>query len=1621
MPDSLTKFKEAPTKKVDDSTSSDGGSSDDDEEEVEIVTVLSNLEIPQYADAINGDLVLLNVDNIGTLKAGDTIFSSATMFKSTDKGAGRVIQVVADDQGTSGKVLARIILATIGETRVFNEDDFIDNCALGYANCAVGASTATKVGGASFYFDPSGAPAFSRTLTVNSTNPVPLRFRVEPDLPLGVSLNEETGLLQAPVVPFTIANTFDLAEYTFFAEVESGSFGTALSEEEVTSTVDSISSKVGTQPTAISNYNFSYKLLDTDRILITLANTTGIYDGDVLYSCLSSTFTSCNTNTEYTGIGTVYHVDTDNNQVYLTVADVNGPANKSQFLDGYYIHKSNGSLFTVQSGTASRLYNSSTTGISFTPEWEVDPAGDGITVLFNINSLIPGMSIDTNSGVLSLTAPIQLSTANEYQITAIDSSNGESIATHVFRLGVFDPPGGIAYNSASLNLGIGRDSIDYSPALTPANFADAASIYYNVAGTIVAGISFDEDTGTFTGVPTAFDAGTMLTISAFHPRSGSTSFASTNLTIKAGTPLDNFYYPQYANEYLQLTITDTSVFSLTQTISTANGAQGVVSYINHDTNQIVVQVSTNLTGVQSFKVGDSLDTAPTFSFPRADISDVVHIFNSGTGVTSRVPALYNNSQAVTLAGGEVVTYSISPALPSDFTTFDTATGEIDGDASLPLSLTAAKSFTVLLTNSIGEITSKVYKFLVKSAPVEATIGRYQFIRLSQNFDRFFIGTRFQTQAGIKGRVVHKIGDSTTGGLLVEAQGTIEAGDQIDNVNPYYAAEGRVEKYLFITLKDVTTLAATNTITTPNGDTAIIANVIGAENKLYALVTSGDFETGEIINSGTATESIVMDVVKKHYVSHVLKLDNAAPFEVGGYISSNGGAGSADIIFKENTNHYAYIQVLGGEFRQGDDIDNLVTYATDDADVDHVVGPIIKVTSSGNAGGANVTSSTNAFAEGSTITADDGFSHQSAGVVLDVSGNDFTVDVKDVKGTNSFQTGDNIDDATPFNSTLGAANSITAVATSNIIPIYVGEVAYIEGKIKGVFSDVALTPDSLPDGLSFDNTTGIISGIPTEPQQKTTYTITYSSPGDADASFSFDLITYNQFELIQETEQASSYILHKEGEGYGTASCKILSSQVSPTNTSKYQMNDIVCRLEGGELDLYSRGAELKVKSGAGMCEYVRYIPEAHKSYPAGRTDSYYIQYDDFPNSCNNGLSGLSTFDPITGVAGRVLIQAAANNATRQPVAGLASGVTFGRKVCLTGDCLKEYGISNNDTPTCQFDHSEFEDGVNCDEGSNWVATVSCEEDDDTEVCDCTVTDFVETKCGGNRYSCMSGAIRSTSLDVENENSIIVNSFAGVVAPFTVNSPQSQGQGRNTTISNTTRATQCRETSQNFAFDSYDNAGNLSTFISNLANYNQMDTTARGLWADVNPTGSGAMNSKKFYEYHCLDASYNVKARIRLQVRDWNESFNPESPEVEIFDNGGAIAKIDTSGPNCFGEECDVRWDWDSLLDSLSVTSQPNYTVGALSCSRGANATPAGTITTVAGSDVFTVSAAIGTNITIGSIVKVGNNIAGGEFRYYTVTGVGTTTFTVTAPADVTEVGLDWEVIRDFPFPLDHIN
>ena len=1615
MPDSLTKFKEAPVKNGDDTTSSTGGSGPDEEEEEEneIATVLSNFQLRQSV----GHLLVLDLETIGTIKAGDELYSSATMFKSIDRGRGEVIQVQANGSDGSGYALVEVTSTPLlTEETIFEEGFFVDNCSAGYAGCPSGASSASNIRAMSLFLDPTGGTSFSGQFTEDNSNgfdPDKIEYRVVPDLPLGVSLDPESGELSSPVVPFTIANTFDFQEYEFFVQVKDEFLGEDIDEGEEISKIFKISSKLGIEPVTVSEYKLKYNLLNNDRVLITVANTSGFEVGDTVHSCVSSNTAACfpYPNSNINGTGVIYYIDTTNKTLYLTIDTAD---NTGDFPAGYSIHKDDQSQRTTQIGLPSRLYNSDTVATVITENWE--PALDaGVTPSFSLESNISGLSINPTTGDITVNNP-QLSTENEYQVTVTNQADGLLIATYIFKLGVFDPPAAISYASSTVNLGINRDEIDLSPVLTPNNFADTANIYYESTGT-VAGISFDRSTGKFSGVPTVYTAGEVFTINGFHPRSGSAAFASTTFTVKSATPIDDIHYPQELNEYLKLTLSNVTDLEEGQSLSTPSGGIAEIEFVDSDTNEIIIRLTTTgLTGLQVFKVGDSVDNSGVYNFPKATIEDLVHIFDSTIGISARAPSIAYEGQIKTLSAGppiETVSYAVSPALGSNFLPLGASDGSIESVAQLPLSTTETRTINILLTNSIGEIVTKEYKYLIKTAPREPSIGRYQFIRLSQNFDRFHIGTRFQTSSNIKGKVVHKIGNSSLGGLLVEAQGTIEAGEGIDNVNPYYAAEAVIQNYAFITLKDSTGILPNNTIVTNDGDTAEVINVNSATHIAYALITTGNFEPGDSISSPANT--VVTDVETKHYVSHILELAAAgANFPTGGYISSTvaDGEGSADVIFQDSNT--LYTQLLDGEFQQGGGVDNTITHLVDETTISKVVGPIVKLTTPL----AGTTSTSNHFVEGSVITAvaDGGLVHQSAGVVLsatDTGGNHILdVDVKDIKSTNSFNNTNRIDDATPFSSArVGDAHQIGLVSTSSLIPIYVGEDVHIQGKIKGLFNRVTLSPESLPDGLTFDDTTGNITGIPNEPQVRTTYTVTYTSPGDTPVDFSFDLVTYNQFELIQETANAPSYILHKEGQGYGTASCKVLSSQVTD-NTNKYQMNDIVCRLEAGELDLYKQGVDLKIKSGAGMCEYIQYVPEAHSSYPAGSTSAYYIQYNN-TNSCSGGYNAdISASNPLTGAPFDILN--AANGST--PRNGEA--ISFEDKICVAGDCVK-IDTPVSDQLTCQYNHV---DGPNCDTGSNFVSTVTCIEDADDNSCDCTVSDWIETTCGGEIFNCTSGGIRSTSLEVGSEDSILIDSFPGVTHPLELNSPISQNLAANTVIANSSRAIDCRDPAQDYAFNSYF-SGTLSQYLTNYNDASTASVTAAGRSVNLSPTGSSIETSQKFYTYNCLDSSSNIKARIRLEIREWDRTFTPEESSIELgYNTAAPIALVDDATTSCFGESCDRRFDWDSLVDLLDVGSKPSYTSNPLSCMRNGNLTLAGTIGTIMNTNTFTSSSPLADRITRGSVIKVGTNlVAETEFRYYTVTSVtGADTFTTSVNAEITETGLEWELVLDFPFPLDHI-
>lgn len=93
----------------------------------------------------------------------------------------------------------------------------------------------------------------------------------------------------------------------------------------------------------------------------------------------------------------------------------------------------------------------------------------------------------------------------------------------------------------------------------------------------------------------------------------------------------------------------------------------------------------------------------------------------------------------------------------------------------------------------------------------------------------------------------------------------------------------------------------------------------------------------------------------------------------------------------------------------------------------------------------------------------------------------------------------------------------------------------------------------------------------------------------------------------------------------------------------------------------------------------------------------------------------------------------------------------------------------------------------------------------------------------------------------------------------------------------------------------------------------------------------------FYEFNCLDAAQDVKARIRLTIRDWDRSFRIKDNITELIP---ASLLMNSTGTTPLGLSWNNNYDWDDAYHLTSSTVQAT-SCGALpagTCSAGGHAT-----------------------------------------------------------------------------------
>ncbi len=434
-----------------------------------------------------------------------------------------------------------------------------------------------------------------------------------------------------------------------------------------------------------------------------------------------------------------------------------------------------------------------------------------------------------------------------------------------------------------------------------------------------------------------------------------------------------------------------------------------------------------------------------------------------------------------------------------------------------------------------------------------------------------------------------------------------------------------------------------------------------------------------------------------------------------------------------------------------------------------------------------------------------------------------------------------------------------------------------------------------------------------------------------------------------------YTLHKANE-LATVECQI--DDVTDVPDTLDSTRDITCFMEAEEYALYFNGYKINATSDAGTCNYISATPYTYYQYQPGVS----ARMDGSPRE----VVKFNCSETAKQLHGAAVLHTDATSSFGANASGSTTVTQLcGKYVNIDGTTAVSYGTLDlsattspvtlvSDEDLCSFNYQD--EGVNCDEGQVRVHTVSVDNLLVGAVNTLTATDASSEliDCGGKVKNCIGGAAPQIVGETAFKDQGKILRIAQIPA---------EG-GSNTAIS--LAADLSRES--NFYFSNFMRQCSGMPNFTTAANFNTGSVFSPGFDPDVmeeyarlgttlppatqekdalhgqfdvitladDPFRAGIpdadiaigdlrenwsnfhIQARPFHSFECLDQALDVKARIRLVVREWNRNFSPTTQEFRyISDVFSATAKMDagsaqTNNYLVYDQFNDVA-DWDDQL------------------------------------------------------------------------------------------------------------
>jgi hypothetical protein len=440
-----------------------------------------------------------------------------------------------------------------------------------------------------------------------------------------------------------------------------------------------------------------------------------------------------------------------------------------------------------------------------------------------------------------------------------------------------------------------------------------------------------------------------------------------------------------------------------------------------------------------------------------------------------------------------------------------------------------------------------------------------------------------------------------------------------------------------------------------------------------------------------------------------------------------------------------------------------------------------------------------------------------------------------------------------------------------------------------------------------------------------------------------------FRVVNTSSPILNYKLHKTGAGNANAKCEIrnttgLSSDIFRVNPAA---NDISCYFEAEELSLNADGFRFAIEASRNTCDFIGYSPFGFFEKIPGDSTSSFIQV-----SCMNDTTGNAEV---------------ATAAVEQGLNIQAGGANIGCGEWVTTDpdipvVTREKFTPTSDEELCRFNYEEDR----CDIGTITVNELAVSFTPATPDSDAVLQHEIIPRtisCRGQVANCVKGPVKQMTSEYTRFTEVVVNKLNQETRKeYIYEGLMNQGKNSNMSYANFRRNLANVNINFNTSFGMtpayksiWSNASFGKIFQTRLMDYyssNLMfdnvskivsdgallaEATKSNKWKAVPLAAEPFMGLEDhkinpFYTMYCLDTAYDIKARIRMVVRDWDRVYNSNNEEIEFLSDLFKLAnsKQDSPGYVELDNELDTilvfndKKDWD---DQIPMTRTPDVVPG----------------------------------------------------------------------------------------------